>query len=696
MAEEPKDPKKKLPPLPSLGPGKQPPPPLPASGLPAGLPPLPFLPPGPAASSASPPNLPPLPGLPKPQMGVALPPLSPGLPPLHMAPTPAPAPAAPAPPKPDSFEEKQKEYEKKLAELEKSLQSEREKVLMANLKAQEEVATAARVEVSIKELQERLRRDRRDQEQEELRLKLEARLQEMEGKLNTERETWVTTLRNQMQTRETQDKEIESHFALRIQEMERRFLDEKAQWQKLALAKDEEIRTLRTLAEKLKGADLELAKALGDKKWLSERLEELNRERAETQARIQGAMEKEKENVQLRADLTVARQQITAVQDRLEREQRELATLGERLRSESEMEIRRVRAEAEAEHKRSQRELESALGQLKEREERLSAEKDRLQKDLATLSERLRGEHESEMRRIRVEAESDFRKQKDAADRANEELQKVRGVAAALERQLLAARSQAQELQAGRQQWERAQERYKAEFIVLQKRWAEREKEIRAEALKQAMQSVEGEKARLRTAAQEELSARLSKVSEQVQRDQALELSRKETELRDHVERQMADRIRKMQADWDEARRQFEVEIERLHKERLQKEQEWSQRLASRQEEAALEISREKIQLQRELQSSREEVEALGSKLKEAQERLLGLESERQSLLTDKDRLERLCSAQAAQVSQIEQLVEQLRAELARQSHMARYYAQERDATREQGSSPLPPQGGGA
>src|ERR1700674_6116749 len=89
------------------------------------------------------------------------------------------------------------DYDRKLAELEKRLQEEREKLLRANLKSQEEAAAAARVEVSLKELQDRLRRERRDQEQEESRLKLEAKLHEMEGRLAQERAPWVSTLNSQ-------------------------------------------------------------------------------------------------------------------------------------------------------------------------------------------------------------------------------------------------------------------------------------------------------------------------------------------------------------------------------------------------------------------------------------------------------------------------------------------------------------------
>ncbi|MHB2025306.1 MAG: hypothetical protein ACYCPQ_01510 [Elusimicrobiota bacterium] len=275
-----------------------------------------------------PPIPPPLPGGGR----QSLPPL-PGLPPAPGLMRP-PAAAGPA-------DEKQA-YEKKMAELEKRLQEEREKVLLASLKEEHESANAAKVESSLRELQDKMRRDRRDQDQEEARLKLEAKIQELERRMAQERETWVATLKNQMQSREFQDKEIETHFAARIQEMERKNLEEKAQWQKALLAKDEDMRTLRSLCEKLKGADGELSKALGEKKWLESKNVELREEAARANAKAQSLAEREKDVAAARADLAVVRREADDLKERLEREI-------SRIRQDYEGETRRVKADAQAE-----------------------------------------------------------------------------------------------------------------------------------------------------------------------------------------------------------------------------------------------------------------------------------------------------------------------------------------------------------
>ncbi|OGR88648.1 MAG: hypothetical protein A3J74_05430 [Elusimicrobia bacterium RIFCSPHIGHO2_02_FULL_57_9] len=349
-----------------------------------------------------------------------------------------PALAGPAAARPNEPSPEKLEYERKFAEIEKRLADEHEKLLLANLKSQEESATAARVEVSIKELQEKLRRDRREQEQEEARHKLEAKLQEMEERLAQERETWVATLRNQMQVRESQEKEVENHLALRIQEMERRWLDEKAQWQKIAFGKDEEIRNLRSLAEKLRSADLELSKT--------------------------------------------------------------------------------------------------------------SADKNRLKED---------------------------------AENAKYELQKLKAVAATLERQLSAARAQAGEFQTAKACWEQTREKYKAEFSVLQRKWLERERELRAEAVLQLSKMLDTERDKLKALSQEEINQRVSKIAEQMQREREAERIQMEGDFRVQLERELASRAEKLQSDWDNAREELEREIDRLHKEMLKRDADWSRRMAS-------------------------------------------------------------------------------------------------------------------
>jgi hypothetical protein len=674
MADEEKPQKPPLPP----GFGKPTPPPLPLGGakpplpgsagqppaVPPALPSMPFLgggaPPAPGAAKAGP-SMPPVP----PSLGAGKPALPsmaslpiPGMAGLAPLPPMGAGPGAPQPPASDKVQ-----MERKLAELEKRLAEEREKGLVASAKRETEAANAAKVEVSIKELQEKLRRDRREQEQEESRLKLEGKLQEMEQKLAQERETWVTTLKGQLSSRETQDKELETHFTMRVQELERRWLEEKAQWQKVVLSKEEEVRNLRSLSEKLKGADVELSKVSQERKWLEGRVQELGQERAEAVARLAGAAEKEKENIQLRGDLQLSRQQVSMVQDKLERE------------------------------------LQSLRISTKEREERLLADQDRLQRDLSTLTDRLRVEHEAELRRVKADGEAETAKYKEAVERAAADMQKLRGVAGAMERQLAASRAQLGEMGAARASWERTQERFKAEFVVLQRKWVEREKEIRAESDERARQMLEAEKAKIKVLAQEEINARAARLAEQLGKEKETDLKRAEADLRVRIESEVAGRLRDQQADHDKARHELQAEIERLHQDLFKKEAEWAQRHLSKDSEAtkavqrADEVSsrlsgettarqaleRQKLEADKWLSDAREELGRLRAELDASKQSGDALSRERAALAARQEELERLCTAQAAQVANLQELLDQARGELAREVHLARLYLKQKE-----------------
>ncbi len=552
--------------------------------------------------------------------------------------------------------------EQKMAALEKRLAEEREKVLLVNLKNQSEAATAARVEVSIKELQDRLRRDRRDQEQEENKHKLETKAQELESRLAQERETWVTTLKTQMQARESQDKELETHFALRLQEMERRWLEEKAVWQKTTLAKDEEIRNLRTLAEKLKGADGELSRVSSEKKMLEGRVAELNQDKAEASAKLQIAADKERESIQLRADLTLSRQQYTLIQERLERD------------------------------------LQTVRGSAREREERLLSDQERLSRELQSLSERLRVEHDSEMRRVKLESGAESARYKEAAERSQGELQKMRTVCVALERQAAAGRTQLEELRRSSAEWEKAQERYKAEFVVLQRKWVEREKEIRTEAAAQGAQLLDAEKVRIKLQAQEEINQRASRIAEQFQKEKEIELRQKEAELRSEIETKTAARFQEMTQNLEKSRAEMQGELERIHKESIRKDSEWSQRLLAkegdlvtaraqlddtarrlaREEDARQRLAAEKLEAEKSGQTAREDIGALRADLAGVKDRLTVEEELAKSLAAEKEKLERLVTAQSAQVQSSQESVDHLRGEVAREMHIARMYLDEK------------------
>ncbi|OGR50025.1 MAG: hypothetical protein A2X37_00975 [Elusimicrobia bacterium GWA2_66_18] len=648
------------------------------------------------------------------------------------------------------------EYEKRMSQLERRLQDEREKTLVNQIKSQEEQVTAAKVEVSLKELQDRLRRDRRDQDQEEAKAKLEKRAEELETRLAQERETWVVTLKNQLAAREGQDKEVEVHFAMRIQEMERRWLEEKANWQRVAMAKDEEIRTLRSLAEKLKGADTELSKISMEKKILDERVTELSKDRAEALARLHNASERENESIQIKAELLLSRQQAAMIQERLERDlaslrssarereerlladqerlQRDLATVKQRFDAEKDSELRRVKVENEADlarHKEAaeranaelQRlravcgaleqqaassvaqinELKSSSEELNKTQEYYKAEFVVLQRKWVEREKEVRAEvaeqslqkcveKDAELRRVKIEYEADLARHKEAAERAGVELQRLRAVCGALERQGASSRAQLDKLKRSSAEWEKTQERYKAEFVVLQRKWVEREKEIRAEAAEKSLQMLESEKTRLKIMAQAEINARAAKISDQLRKETESAKSRLEGDLRVELEGEFQIRLQELKVEREAVRTQLENEISRLRRESAQKEAAWSERLLAKEseviasrtcaDEAARRLSLEEesrqaadrraFELEKSVQDAREQGTVLQNSLRALRQRLEEAEAGTGRLEREKTEFERLFSAQSAQAQCVQESLEQARTQLARESQSAK------------------------
>ncbi len=351
---------------------------------------------------------------------------------LRASPKPPPLPPSllPAPEKPKD--------DQRIAALEKRLADEHEKLLVANLKSQQEAANAARVEMSIKELQEKLRRDHREAEASQDRRDLAAKIQELEGRLVQERETWAAAFKNQMQGRRSEEHESEDH------------------WRKALLAKDEELSQLRASAERLRAAELELAKVGTEKKFLDERLAELAREKIEAASLLQGAARREREFIELQGEHSLARRQCA--------------------------------------------------------------------------------ELEADLRRVRESVQDD-----------GKESQRLKAVAGALEKQLAAARVQSEELKRACAQGEQAQERYKAEFVVIQRRWMEREKEIRSEVAAQAAEKFQAQLSRLKLAAQEELNGRLARVAQDMRKQNEAELRKQEASLRIEMERAAMSRSEELQ-----------------------------------------------------------------------------------------------------------------------------------------------------
>ena len=337
---------------------------------------------------------------------------------------------------------------------------------------------------------------------------------------------------------------------------------------------------------------------------------------------------------------------------------------------------------------RLERDLASLRSSAREREERLLADQERLQRDLATVKQRFDAEKDSELRRVKVENEADLARHKEAAERANAELQRLRAVCGALEQQAASSVAQINELKSSSEELNKTQEYYKAEFVVLQRKWVEREKEIRAEASAQSLQMLEAEKTRLKILAQDELNTRASKIADQLRQENDVEKARLEAKLRAEIEQELLARRQELKVEADAVRIQADAETSRLRRELAAKDAAWAERLLaketevlasrSRADEAAGRLSREEEarqaadrrvrELEKAVSDAREQAGGLSASQRELQRRLGETEAEKSRLEREKTELERLTSAQAAQVSGVQEALEQARLQLTRET----------------------------
>lgn len=347
-------------------------PPLPPGMLKPGLPPTP---PG---------GKPSLPGMPA----------MPSLPPMQQAGFPAlpqggfqpqyQQSAAPQPPAKDDagerrLQEERDRLEKKIGDMEKLLSQEKEKALLATLKNQQDEALSSRVESSLKDIQDKMRRDRRDHEVEEERLTLKSKIKELETRLSQERETWMTTLKNQMSEREVQGRDVEGHFVYRLQEMERRWLDEKAQWQKEISAREELIRSLKSSSEKLRDVEDEYRKVSLEKSMAEREISKLrddlarsDREKASVETYLKMMPEKEREISDVRSENALLRsREETSRMEAKHRDEKNVAEIG------------RLQAEIGALSDRKNAELNEALRKAAEPYEAQLQEKDKTIADVS-------------------------------------------------------------------------------------------------------------------------------------------------------------------------------------------------------------------------------------------------------------------------------------------------------------------------
>jgi len=207
------------------------------------------------------------------------------------------------------MKEDKDKLEKKIIEMEKIVSQEKEKALLATLKNQQDEALSSKVESSLKDIQDKLRRDRREQEVQEERLTLKSKVKDLETRLVSERETWMQTLKGQIQERETQSKDVEGHFLYRLQEMERRWLEEKAQWQKTISQKEDEVRSLKSSSEKLRAVEDEFRRVAMEKEMQAREISKLrddvakiDREKASIESYVKNIPEREREFSDMRAE----------------------------------------------------------------------------------------------------------------------------------------------------------------------------------------------------------------------------------------------------------------------------------------------------------------------------------------------------------------------------------------------------------
>jgi len=280
------------------------------------------------------------------------------------------------------MQEEKDKLEKKISDMEKMLSQEKEKALLATLKNQQDEALSSRVESSLKDIQEKMRRDRRDHEVEEERLSLKGKIKEMEMRLSQERETWMQTLKNQMSERETQGKDVEGHFIYRLQEMERRWLDEKAQWQKEISSREETIRSLKTASERLREVEDEFRKVSLEKSMtereaskLRDEVARAEREKASIESYIKMMPEKEREISEIRIENAALRSREESA--RLEAKYRDDKNVSEigRLQAELGSIADRKNAEKNEELKKEQARFESQLQEKDKTLAEISGEK---------------------------------------------------------------------------------------------------------------------------------------------------------------------------------------------------------------------------------------------------------------------------------------------------------------------------------
>ncbi|MEK7743163.1 MAG: hypothetical protein AAB578_02145, partial [Elusimicrobiota bacterium] len=342
-------------------------------------------------------------------------------------------------------------------------------------------------------------------------------------------------------------------------------------------------------------------------------------------------------------------------------------------------ELEKTRDQLRLAVERYERDLQTLRSGSKEREERLLVDNERLQTELMSLTQRTRSEYEAEIRRIKTDYESDLKKARAQADLSGAALQRMRAVGGALEKQVASLKAQSEEAKKLKEEFRSVNERYKAEFLTLQRKWQEREEELRKQAGAHYEKQLDAERAKIKLRAQEEIQNRLLKTQEALREEMDRELVLREKTFRAKVEGDFAERIQalrsqaqKTELHAEEARSQTEADSQRKAQEteslrrsldelrgRLAKEEEW--KASAGKERAEIEAQRE-----REQSALREKVRRLEEALSESLARLTTEERRFAASSADRDSAHRLRLGHAIKEKQAAKEAEELRAQIAR------------------------------
>jgi len=286
------------------------------------------------------------------------------------------------------MEESKKKLERTLIEMEQKLKEEKEKALYQAIKAREEESLSLKMEQSLKEMQDKSRLARREQELDESRLRAEEKVKELERRLNEERETWVINLKKQMEMRDSDTQEVESQIESRFREIERRWFEEKAALTQGLKAKEDELiqiraesaesQTIVRRAQEESSHIIELAKKKMEGEMEVKR-EEFDREKRYLKDKLDA---REREQISLKAHLSMVDSQVRAAQESSIRNLQEKEHSWEKQLSELQKDLsslRQVKDQAQTDLTRANAEASSFRKEIGEWERKFNLSEQRIQ-----------------------------------------------------------------------------------------------------------------------------------------------------------------------------------------------------------------------------------------------------------------------------------------------------------------------------